>query len=241
MKEKETPLEKLGKIINIAANAVMMNVIFLLSCIPIVTIGAAWNGLFSAIRYNVRGEKWFEGFKFGFRTRLWRSLISWIVMLIPIAIVLYFDVLAPLLDQTFLSTITADAVVRLIFACLMALMLTGLCGALILLNVYIPTRVSTWVSNAANMVFRAPLKLAAVGAVMWFPLLLAFFSFQYFFYFIMVFIVAYYMLAGLGITMLMKGTLLDFLVEARAAGTLIDEREEESEERQEDNHEPEQE
>lgn len=232
MKEKETPMEKLGRIINIAANAVMMNVMFLVACIPLVTIGAAWNGLFSAIRYNIRGEKWFDGFKFGFRTRLWRSVVSWIVMLIPISIVLYFDVLAPLLDQAFLSTITANAVVRLIFACLIALMLTGLCGALILLNVYIPTGVSTWVSNAANMVFKAPLKIALVGATMWFPLLLAFFSFQYFFYFIMVFIVAYYMLVALGITMLMKDTLLDFLVEARAAGTLIDEREAESEEKE---------
>lgn len=235
MKEKETPLEKLGRLISIAANAVMMNVMFLLACIPIVTIGAAWSGLFSAIRYNVRGEKWFEGFKFGFKTRFWRSVISWIVMLIPIAIVLYFDVLAPLLDQAFLSTITVNAVIRLVFACLMALMLTGLCAALILLNVYIPTGVSTWVSNAANMVFKTPLKLALVGAAMWFPLLLAFFSFQYFFYFIMVFIVVYYMLAALGITMLMKDTLLDFLVEARAAGTLIDERETESEEKENGN------
>ncbi|MBQ8796598.1 MAG: YesL family protein [Oscillospiraceae bacterium] len=235
MKEKETPLEKLGRFINIAANAIMMNVMFLLACIPIVTIGAAWNGLFSAIRYNIRGEKWFEGFKFGYKTRFWRSLVSWVIMLIPIAIVLFFDVRGPLMDQAFLSTMTADAVVRLVFACLMALMLTGMCAALILLNVYIPTGVSTWVSNAANMVFKAPLQMAAVGLLMWFPLLLAFLSFQYFFYFIMVFIVVYYMLAALGITMLMKNTLLDFLVEARSAGTLIDEREEESEERQDDN------
>ena len=232
--EKETPLGKLGKIVNIAANAVMMNVMFLVACVPIVTIGVAWNGLFSAIRYNIRGEKWFDGFKFGFKTRFWRSLASWVIMLIPISVVLYFDVLAPLLDQAFLSTITVDAVVRLIFACLITLMLTGLCGALILLNVYIPTSVSTWISNAANMVFKAPLQMAVVGLLMWFPLLLAFLSFQYFFYFIMVFIVVYYMLVAMGITMLMKNTLLDFLVEARAAGTLIDEREAESEERQED-------
>lgn len=231
-------MEKLGRVINIAANAIMMNVLFLVACLPIVTIGAAWNALFSAIRYNIRGEKWFEGFKFGYKTRFWRSLLSWVIMLIPIGMFVLSDVVAPLMNENgeliALSTLGVEAIIRLVFACLITLMLAGFNGALILLNVYIPTSVSNWVSNGAKMFFKAPLQLALVGLLMWFPLLLAFFSFQYFFYFIMVFIVVYYMLAALGITILMKNTLLDFLAEARAEGTLISEegkRKEDSEER----------
>lgn len=231
-------MEKLGRVINIAANAIMMNVLFLVACLPIVTIGAAWNALFSAIRYNIRGEKWFEGFKFGYKTRFWRSLLSWVIMLIPIGMFVLSDVVAPLMNENgeliALSALGVEAIIRLVFACLITLMLAGFNGALILLNVYIPTSVSNWVSNGAKMFFKAPLQLALVGLLMWFPLLLAFFSFQYFFYFIMVFIVVYYMLAALGITILMKNTLMDFLAEARAEGTLISEegkRKEDSEER----------
>ena len=235
MNEKQTWMEKLGKVITIAANAVMMNVLFLVACLPILTIGAAWNGLFSAIRYNVRGDRWFLGFQVGFKTRFWRSLLSWTVLLIPIAFVLYFDVIAPLMDQTFLSNLAFDGIVRLAFACLMALMLTGFGAALILLNVYIPTNVSNWLSNAAKLLFKVPLQLALVGGLMWFPVVFAFLSFQYFFYFGMVFIVAYFVLVAVGVTMMMKDALLDCLVEAREEGILTDEREEESKERSENN------
>lgn len=238
MNEKETFFEKIGKIINIAANAVMMNVMFLIACIPIVTIGNAWSALFSAIRYSIRGDKWFTGFKVGFKTRFWRSMLSWLVLMIPIGVILYFDVISPVKDIAFLATMAPDRLIRLVLACLVAMMLAGFSGALVLLNVYIPTSVSNWLRNGANMFFKVPLYLAGVGFLMWFPLLLAVFSFQYFFFFIMVFIVAYYILVAMGTTMFMKNTLLEFLLEARSNGTLLGEegkQKEDSEEEEDDN------
>lgn len=231
MQEKETLLDKLGRLVNIVANAVLMNVMFLVACLPIVTIGAAWSALFSAVRYQVRGEKWFEGFKVGYKTRFWRSLISGVIMLIPIVFVLYFDVVVPLATPEYVANLKGANLTRLIAACVMGLMLTGFHAALILLNVYIPTSVSNWLSNASKLFFKVPLQLALAGAIMWFPPLLALLSFTYFFYFSMVFLVAYFMLGALGITMLMKDALLDCLLDARAEGILTDEREEESEER----------
>lgn len=225
-----------------AGNAVMMNLFFLAACLPVVTIGAAWNGLFSAIRYNVRGEKWFSGFKAGFKTRFWRSVLSWVIMLVPILFVIESDVISALLDKDgafrALETFTVDNVVRLVFACIMTLMFTGMNGALILLNVYIPTSVSNWVRNAANMVFKAPLQMAATGFLMWFPLLMVQLLPDYFYIFVMVFLVAYFVLVALGITMLMKKPLLDCLIEAREEGTILREdskEEEESQERAEEN------
>ena len=53
----------------------------------------------------------------------------------------------------------------------------------------------------------------------------------------MVFIVAYYMLTAMLTTMFMKNTLLEFLVEARAEGTLLSEegkKKEDSEEKEDD-------
>lgn len=234
MEQKEGILGKLGNLINAIANAVMMNALFLVACIPVVTIGAAWNALFSAIRYNIRGEKWFVGFKVGLKTRFWRSLISWIIMLIPILFVLYFDVIAPLNDPTFRAAMGSSHIVRLVAACLMAMMLTGFNAALILLNVYIPTSVGNWIRNAANMFFKVPLTMAIVGALMWFPVLLMALAPKYFAYFIMAFVMAYFILAALGITMLMKNTLLEFLLDARADGTLTSEEGKRKEESQEE-------
>jgi hypothetical protein len=223
LNEKETWFEKIGRIINIAANAVLMNLMFLVACIPVVTIGPAWNGLFSAIRYHIRGDKWFTGFKVGYKTRFWRSLLSWVVMLIPICIILFFDVISPVLTEGFLALTAPGRIAKFLIACLMAMMLAGFDAALILLNVYIPTSVSNWLRNGANMFFKAPLTMAAVGALMWFPAVLAFVANDIFFYFVMVFVVAYYMLAAVAITLIMKNTLLEFLLEARADGTLLSE------------------
>lgn len=225
MKEKQTLPEKLGNLITIAANAVMMNVLFLVACIPVVTIGAAWNGLFSAIRFNIRGEKWFDGFKVGYKTRFWRSLIAWTLLLIPILIVLQVDVIGALAVEgggiRGWDTFTVDQLVRLVFACVMGLMLTGLGGVLMLLNVYIPTSVSNWIRNAANMLFKVPLQVAATGLLIWAPFLILQLWTSIFYFFVMIFVVVYFLLAALGITILMKNPLIDCLVEAREEGTLL--------------------
>ena len=224
-------MEKIGNVINIAANAVMMNVMFLIACLPIVTIGAAWNALFSAVRYNIKGEKWFDGFKVGYKTRFWRSCLGWLLLMIPIGIFAYIDIANPLWQtgdvMAALSSLSIDGIVRLVFASLIVLMLTGFVGALMLLNVYIPTKIGDWINNGAKMFFKVPLQLALVGLLMWFPLVFALLMPDWFVYFSMVFVVAYYMLVGMGVTILMKDALLEFLVEARKEGILIDERSEE--------------
>lgn len=242
MEQKDTLLEKIGKAVTIAGNTVMMNLLFLIACLPVVTIGAAWSGLFSAIRYNIRGEKWIAGFRAGYKTRFWRSLLSWLIMIVPILYVLEFDLIAMLLDETGAfrawATFTPGNFVLLAFACVMFLMLSGMLGGLILLNVYIPTKVGDWVRSAANMVFKYPLRVAVTGLLMWFPVLMVQLLPAYFYIAVMIFVVAYFVLAALLITMVMKKPLLDCLQEARSEGTLLREEEEDegnSQERSEDN------
>lgn len=243
MKEKETTLDKLGKVINIAANAVAMNLLFLVACLPVVTIGAAWNGLFSAIRYNIRGEKWVRGFWIGFKTRFLRSLLSWLVLIIPILWVAEVDIIGVLLDENgvfrALEAFSLGSIIPLVFACVIFLMLTGMMAALMLLNVYIPTKVGEWISGGANLVFKAPLQMAVTGLLMWFPLLLVQLLPSYFYIFAMIFVVAYFVLAALVMTMLMKKPLLDCLIEAREAGTLLNDEEEEKEKKEEKEENPE--
>lgn len=214
MHEQETIIDKIGRVISLAGNAIMMNLLFLVCCIPVVTIGQAFCGLVSAIRYNIRGEKWFAGFKAGFTTRFWRGTISWCLML---AVNLFF--LAEI-DHVFMvdPSLTAQ-----IGACFMMALTTMLTTSLLVLNVYIPTDIGTWIRNAVNMIFKVPLELLGSAALMWLPVLLLVVKPDYFYYGALVFIAIYFTLAALGTTLLLKNALVKYLVDARAEGTLLSE------------------
>ena len=218
--EKETILDKITKVVTIAGNFIMMNVLFLLAALPIVTMGQAWTALMTAIRYNIRGDKWLDGFKEGYKTRFLRGVLSWLLMLVLTAIML-FDVMT----YTAVEAFSVELVIRLVMSCLMFALVAGFTVALLLLNVYIPTDTGRWISNAASMVFKAPLLLAIAGVALWLPLLLAIFYYNIFYYCIMIFVAAYFTLAALAITLLMKETLIHYLLEARANGTLLGDRE----------------
>ena len=231
MNKKSTLLDKLLAVLNMAGNAILMNLLFLVCCIPVVTIGQAWCGLMSAIRYNIRGEKWFAGFKVGFKTRFWRGLISWTALLLLN--------LHMLLDLRY--NYAEGYTVHMIASALIFSLTTMTTAALLVLNVYIPTSIGNWIHNATAMVFKAPLVLFGAAAIFWLPALLALMWFEIFFYVIIVFFAVYYTLAALVTTALLKDTLLLYLLEARANGTLLAEEGKQREAVEEDDDEEEEE
>lgn len=213
MYEKETIIDKIGKVISMAGNAILMNLLFLVCCIPVVTAGQAFCGLLSAIRYNIRGDKWFAGFKVGFKTRFWKGTIAWCGMLL-IDYFMLRDVHYAFSQNLLVSLVAAW------FMFALAIMLTT---SLLVLNVYIPTNVGTWIRNAVNMIFKVPLELLASAALLWLPVVLCLLWFEIFYYGAMIFVAVYFTLAVLGTTMLLKNALVQYLVTARADGTLLSE------------------
>lgn len=214
--EKETMLDKINKVLSIAGTTILMNLLFLVSCLPIVTMGQAWCALLTGIRYSIRGDSWWQGFKQGFKTRFWRGTIAWCLMLIPN---IYF-----LLEVHYgyaQLEVATGYLAQLIPACLMLAMTTMVTSALLILNVYIPTSVGNWVRNATNMVFKAPLMLLAAAVAFWLPILLALLRFDLFYYGLLIVVAAYFPLAGLCTTVALKETLMSFLIDARADGTLL--------------------
>lgn len=211
MEEKKSFREKLHGWIDKLGTIALMNAMFLLASIPVVTIGPAWSGLVTAIRYYVRGDKWFHGFKFGYKTRFWRSLLSFDIMVLPI---FYF-----------ITEINHhwqhEQLLPLIFSALIFVLLTMLCTALQILNVYIPTPVGRWIRNAGDMIKTAHLKLAVVAVLFWLPLLLFLMAFDIFYFVIIIFIAAYFALTGFATTLLLKANLIEFLIDARADGVLL--------------------
>lgn len=239
MKEKSTLLEKLGRIIELAGTTVLMNLLFLVSCIPIVTIGQAWCGLVSAIRYNIRGDSWFQGYKDGFKRRFLRGTAAWIVLLAVQAFFL-MDMnhyVGNLFDDT--GAVVTAYIVSLVAAGLMYALVNMLTVSLLMLNVYIPTKVGLWIRNGVDMIFKAPLPLLGAAVLFAMPIVLAYLFAGIFIMTALIFIGFYFTLAALVITMILKETLIDYLVDARAECTLLseegkprpkDEEEEENEE-----------
>lgn len=210
MKQKETTMEKITRVVNVAGTAILMNLLFLVSCIPVVTIGQAWCALLNGIRYNIRGDSWFEGYKVGFKRRFWRGTISWCVMLLING---YF-----LLDLN--HAVYYDATVPMVAAAVMFAVSGMLTVSLLMLNVYIPTSMGDWIMNSVNMVFKAPHWLLIAAALFWIPTVMALLWIDIFLYAVMVFIAVYFSAAALIGTMVMKAPLVDLLVRCRADGTL---------------------
>lgn len=197
----ETKEPKWRKILQVTSNAVMINALFLLCCIPVVTIGQAWAGLYSAIRYAIRGDGWFAGFKAGFKTRFLRGTVAWAVCLLIIG-----DMSVNML------AIIGENLVMVVLHALFLLIAMMICGALIPVNVYIPSKVSQWLKNAVNLIIYAPVQSAAVAVLMWLPmaLVIAYLKYGFFnpFFFIMVFLLIYFSFSTLIATILLKSPLI---------------------------------
>ena len=218
MNNKDTILDKLNKVLTFAGTVILMNLLFLVCCLPIVTIGQAWCALLTGVRYQIRKDSWFEGFKKGFTTRFWRGILAWCVMLIPN--VYFLLELHHGFAQVFVEGNSGNTV-QFVSACLMLALTTMLTAALLMLNVYIPTKVSTWITNATGMVFKAPIMLLIFAALMWLPILLGLLYFDGLMLTVMIFLVAYFPLAGLVATLALKSALMEYLIEARANGSLL--------------------
>lgn len=79
--------------LNILADIVILNVLFLLSCIPVITIGPAQTGLYTALRVlrnpedsRSRLKAFFQGFKQGFGA----ICVSWTALSVIIAAIGYY-------------------------------------------------------------------------------------------------------------------------------------------------------
>ncbi len=252
MKEKETLIDKIGKIINLAGTTVLMNLLFLTPCIPfvitvivlrsmellgttggiiglvvsavpVVFVGPAWCALVSAIRYNIRGDSWFQGFKDGLKKRFFRSLVAWCLLLVAQAYFL-IDInhyVVNLFDEA--GGLVTAYIAPLVAAGLMYMLVNMLTVSLMMLNVYIPTKISLWIRSGVDMIFKAPLQLFAAAVLFAAPVVLAVLFADIFIMIVLIFLGFYFTLAALIITMVLKETLIDYLVDARAEGTLLSE------------------
>ena len=69
------------------ANTMLLNLLFLVCCVPVITIGAALTALFSGCRALMNDEACFKAFFRSFRSGFKRSTLAWLILL-PVLLVL---------------------------------------------------------------------------------------------------------------------------------------------------------
>lgn len=205
---------KIMNIINKIGNAIMLNLLFLISCVPVVTIGAAWSGMYSAVRFSIRGESWFQGYKEGFKAKFGRNTLIWLADLLLV----YFTLDHFLYYLEYLVGGHGTESIAFVMTGISGIVLLGgvlFLAAAIPVNLYIPTDANQSVTNAWDMVLHAPLQVLGAAALMWLPVVLVLFFTDIAFQTIMVFVAAYFVVAGVVMTMLLKDPLIRILHKQR--------------------------
>ncbi len=198
-KDYKEPLWK--KIVDLTGTAIMLNLLFLVSCIPVVTIGPACSGLYTSIRYMIRGDKWNDGYKDGFCSHFLRKMLVGIVFTAA-GVAMLFNAISMVMYQKegFIGPFIGSAMVTVI-----TLMISA---GLVITSVYIPTGTTQWLRNGVNMVFAAPLQTLLGALFMWSVVIMFLVLPEILWIFLLVFITVYFPTGALITTMLWKNSLI---------------------------------
>ena len=192
--------------VNLAGTAIMINLAFLICCLPVVTIGPAFCGMYSALRYVVRGDGWFTGFAAGIKKNFIRNALIGSVLLIMIVdmAINFHTALGYYLESS-------DYMPLVIYSVGLLPLLTVF-SALWPLNVFIPYESGTdWLKDTLTLLVKAPLQMIIVSALMLLPVALILYIPDIGFMMLIVFLGIYYALIGFASILLLKKPLEDRL------------------------------
>ena len=196
--------------VNLAGTAIMINLAFLICCLPVVTIGPAVCGMYAALRYVVRGDGWFTGFVAGIKKNFIRNaLVSSLLLIMIVDMAINFNhALGFYLESS-------DYTMLIIYS-VGLLPLLMVFSALWPLNVFIPYESgSDWLKDCFKLLVKAPIQLILVSALMLLPVALVLYIPDIGFMMLIVFLGIYYALIGFASILLLKKPLEDRLGEYR--------------------------
>lgn len=200
---------KVMKYVNLAGTAVMLNLLFLLACVPVVTIGPALSGLYSGVRHMIRGDGAARGFWEGFKTHFVRMMAAGVVFT---AIIAYFTIILNSAYNTWLEHgVFWDMIVYSIPAIIPVMLL----AALVPLNIYIPYGATDWLKNGVNLVCKAPHWMLLSAVLLVAPIVCLLWASDIFILGIVIFVGFWFALAAFVSTLVLKDPLVDMLIDFR--------------------------
>lgn len=209
MERKSWTDTKLWKFINLAGNAISLNLTFLICCLPIVTIGPALCGLFSGVRYMIKDDGWFYGFRVGFSTNFIRSAIAGVLGTAFMAYVLLN------FNAQVNAFLEGGSVIPAVIYGIMGMIPAMLIASLWALNIYIPYDTVEWIKTSVSMCFMAPLPVLLCAGTFLLPIILVLYFTYYVYPVIIVFIAVYFVLAAFAVTLFYKKPLVELLIAYR--------------------------
>ena len=210
MEKKTIADTKFWKFVNLAGNAIGLNLIFLVCCLPVVTIGPALCGLYSGVRYLIREDGWWGGFWKGFTTHWLRSAILGVLVVAFQAYTLWQFNLA------LGFYLESGSIYYAILYGIMALIPALLTASLWPLNIYIPYSTADWLRASVSLVFSDPIPVLLASGLFLLPVVLALFLTQWAYYGLIIILAVYFALAAFVATLFYKDSLVVLLKAYRA-------------------------
>lgn len=201
---------KFWSVLTLAGNAIGLNLLFILCCLPVVTIGPALCGLYSGVRFMIKKDGWFRGFREGFCTHWLRSGILGVIAVVCQAKVLY-DLNVAVQFYQEMGMGVELLITHSVFALLPALLVASLWP----LNIYIPMDTASWLRGTVNMVFKNPGPALLAACLFLAPTILVLFFTVIAWYLLIVLVGGWFVLSAFVATMFYKDALIELLTEYR--------------------------
>lgn len=183
---------KLTQTVMTVADYIILNVLFVICCIPIITIGAAQAGLYSGISALNNPDddtscirKFFQGFRSGFGT----ITLLWTITLAIIGLLSYLLYV--------LLILKAAGAYAPVWVCAVALVVLIIYQSVMVIF-HSRFGCTPWrlVKNTLFVIFAHPLRSIAVALLIWFPVLLCALAFNIFIQNLILLAICYYSIAS---------------------------------------------
>ena len=159
---------KLSSVIEFAMAVVVLNLLFLICSIPLITVGASLTSLYSGLRALIKKEPYLRAFFKAFRTGFARSTFAWIILLVIDTVPLWHtrNIYVEALET---GTLT-NALPMLLLSALFALVLLAVTAMVFLLYSRFECTVGQLLRYGTSLTLSHPLRAAAIALFTWAPL-----------------------------------------------------------------------
>lgn len=144
----------------------VLNVLFLLCCLPVVTVGTALTALCAGQRALIKKEPCFRAFFHAFRISFWRSTAAWLILL-PISGLLVFHTVS------LLPYWQDGALPQLIFAGLLALLALSITVTVFVFYSRFDGKLLQLLRYGAELALSNLVRSVACALLIWAPVVLA--------------------------------------------------------------------
>ena len=159
---------KLSSVIEFAVGVVLLNLLFLVGCLPVLTAGTAFTSMYAGLRALIKKEPYLRAYFKAFRTGFVRSTVVWIILLVIDVVPLWHT--RNIYVEALETGALAEALPMLLFSAVFALLLLAITTMVFLLYSRFECTVGQLLRFGTSLTLSHPLRAAAIALLTWLPL-----------------------------------------------------------------------